>query len=372
MILFVSHYAGRTGAPIALLHILRWLRKKTDLRFEILLRAGGELEKDFALIEKTYLYQSRKRWLKWNAPLTVNTISPRELRDRDYSLVYSNTIMNADLIKSSFADSIPLITHCHEMNYWMNRAGAQEMQYIIKRTNKFIACSMPAARCLEQRGAKIGSVEIIPEPFVPSKKPNHESLKIRRSLGIPDNSFVIISGGEECLRKGKDLFAQLGILLGRKLKIRFDLIWLGSSLAEPFDYWHHSSTEYAGVTGNIHWPGCVKNPEIYLNAADCFVMLSREDPMPLIAIEAGSMGLPVICFESAGGTADWVGLSHGGRVVSYLDIAQVSEAIEEYANKPDLMAKAGALAAEYCMKEFSIDRIGPKVYESLKGLIDSQ
>ena len=52
-ILFVSHDASRTGAPIALLTFLRWLRANTDYRFEVLLGSGGALEPAFEALAPT-------------------------------------------------------------------------------------------------------------------------------------------------------------------------------------------------------------------------------------------------------------------------------------------------------------------------------
>ena len=46
-VLFVGHRADRSGAPIALLHLLRWLRARTDLAFEVVLEKGGVLEPCF-------------------------------------------------------------------------------------------------------------------------------------------------------------------------------------------------------------------------------------------------------------------------------------------------------------------------------------
>ena len=47
-ILFVSHDAGRTGAPLILLNFQRWLKKHTSLQFATILRRAGPLEPEFA------------------------------------------------------------------------------------------------------------------------------------------------------------------------------------------------------------------------------------------------------------------------------------------------------------------------------------
>src|SRR4051812_46277647 len=52
-VLFVSHQATRTGAPIMLLHLIRWVRANTDVRAEILLLRGGPLESEFRKLGRT-------------------------------------------------------------------------------------------------------------------------------------------------------------------------------------------------------------------------------------------------------------------------------------------------------------------------------
>jgi len=47
-ILFISHEASRTGAPLILLHLLKWLNKNTEnLQFDVLLIKRGAMADDF-------------------------------------------------------------------------------------------------------------------------------------------------------------------------------------------------------------------------------------------------------------------------------------------------------------------------------------
>jgi len=47
-VLFISHDAQPHGAQIFLLRFLRWLRARSDLRFEVLLGGDGRLKEEFA------------------------------------------------------------------------------------------------------------------------------------------------------------------------------------------------------------------------------------------------------------------------------------------------------------------------------------
>jgi hypothetical protein len=52
-ILFISHDALHTGAPIVFLHFLRWFKENSEVPFKIVLRNGGPLDTEFAALAPT-------------------------------------------------------------------------------------------------------------------------------------------------------------------------------------------------------------------------------------------------------------------------------------------------------------------------------
>jgi hypothetical protein len=60
-ILFISHDAGRTGAPFVLLNFQRWLTENTGVKFATILRRSGPLESEFAKLGETFLIEG-----SWN------------------------------------------------------------------------------------------------------------------------------------------------------------------------------------------------------------------------------------------------------------------------------------------------------------------
>ncbi|HYP04526.1 MAG TPA: hypothetical protein VER57_08250, partial [Cyanobium sp.] len=57
-ILFVSHLASRTGAPLLLLWLVQWLKANTTHQLGVALMAEGPLEEDFTRICKTWTLRS--------------------------------------------------------------------------------------------------------------------------------------------------------------------------------------------------------------------------------------------------------------------------------------------------------------------------
>ena len=112
-ILFVSHDASRTGAPIALLTFLKWLRANTDYRFEVLLGSGGALEPAFESVAPTTTADiaagRHLGHLSANIPQVVlNAWREKRLRSlarrlSKVDLVYSNTLQNGALLRRAVA-----------------------------------------------------------------------------------------------------------------------------------------------------------------------------------------------------------------------------------------------------------------------------
>src|SRR5436190_14793250 len=110
-VLFVSHDAMRTGAPVLLLHFLRWLRANTSIDFEVVLRRAGELSAEFAALAPVWhgeattgrLARTRMRVaarLGLKASLDDAHISRmvRQMSRRRFGVVYSNTFTNGAFV----------------------------------------------------------------------------------------------------------------------------------------------------------------------------------------------------------------------------------------------------------------------------------
>jgi hypothetical protein len=64
----------------------------------------------------------------------------------------------------------------------------------------------------------------------------------------------------------------------------------------------------------------------YYYSGDIFLLSSREDPFPLVALEAADAGLPIICFENAGGMPRFV-KDDAGIVVPFENVVAAAAAV---------------------------------------------
>lgn len=125
-------------------------------------------------------------------------------------------------------------------------------------------------------------------------QPN-DMLAARNALGLPTNVPLILflaGGGIHDPRKGWDLLEQgLG-------KIITAIPTVEVVIVGPID---ETYTSPSGI--KLHWRGNISSNEIlalHYNAANVTVVPSREDNMPLTAMEAQSCGKPVVAFAIGG------------------------------------------------------------------------
>ena len=92
---------------------------------------------------------------------------------------------------------------------------------------------------------------------------------------------------------------------------------------------HYLAAEIAAAeaTGRFRYLGQRSDPGALLAAADVFLLTSREDPLPSVALEAMSAGTPVVAFEETGGIGEVIAQLDGGACVRLGDAAAMANAL---------------------------------------------
>ncbi|MEO7618027.1 MAG: glycosyltransferase [Candidatus Saccharibacteria bacterium] len=130
---------------------------------------------------------------------------------------------------------------------------------------------------------------IEPEKFVP---PAGQKAVMRKKLGLPADSFTIVSVGQVQPRKRFDIFVDLA----RKYPDR-QFVWVGGI---PFK---HLGADYVVMTdlmehapNNVVVTGVITAPEVidYYWASDAFALFSNQENHPMAVLEAAAAELPVI------------------------------------------------------------------------------
>ncbi len=356
-ILFISHDASRTGAPKALLTLLHWLRRQEGFSFEILLREGGALERDFAALGVLHRYQE----------LGADGFKQKHPQGA-FDLVYSNTIVNGAVLKEISYLQCPVITHVHELEHNIRHVNSKAFEETVQFTDRYIAASLTVKENLI-RNHKIpeNDIDLVYESIeIPSNK---ESMAIagrsmRKSLGIPADSFVVVASGTTDWRKSPDLFIQLANAILKKSPALFHFLWVGGAGSGiRYEELMHE-VQKAGLSQSVRFLGTVLNPLDYFSACDAFSLVSREDPFPLVMLEAAVLEKPVICFEGSGGAIEFVG-DNCGAAVPYLDVESMAETLIRWQSSKEMCRVMGARASAKVREEHDICVLGPKILEIL-------
>lgn len=377
-VLFVSHDATRTGAPIALLHFLRWFKKNGSRPFSILLGDGGDLASEFEEVADT-CSMTRIRWhpySRWTQLLDAFGLSEWAHRAeaaaaREFAakcspaVVYTNTIASAHIIEL-LAPKVPVLTHVHELGSTFRLFRGQELSRLLSRTSQFIACSNVTREHLVHEhgvaGARIETVyESIPIDQVHAER-NRKA--VFQELRIPEDGLLIVGIGSVCWRKGTDLFVHLATTVCQ-LNSHAYFAWIGGGSFVELEH----DVRLAGLTEKMRFTGAVAKPADYLAAADVFVLTSREDPYPLVCLEAAALEKPIICFARAGGAPEFVE-EDCGFVVPYLDILAMAERVVSLLDSQKSRADMGCAARRKVAQRHDVNKAAPKIMEIIERTID--
>jgi len=387
-ILFIGHVATRTGAPYVLLHLLRWLRANTSIECRLLLGTGGELEPEFAKVAQTLVLDSREifrdniitkglRYYGFRRDGSSKYLArlKRELINEGIDLIYSNTAANAQIVASLEEARCPVVTHVHELEYVIRHVlDSKTARLMRESTRHYIAVSESVRRNLIENHAisenKIDLIyEFIPVQMVDSDRKAIVRRKVRQELGMASEDFVVGGSGTIEWRKGPDLFVQLASMMSR---LRLDrpvwFVWLGGKIDETIYNQLFHDIRLLGLENSVRFLGASDDALKYIGAFDVFAMVSREDPFPLVCLEAASMGVPIVCFDKAGGTCEFVD-TDSGFVVPYLDLVAMADKVSALLNSEDLRLRYGRQAAHKVRRLHDIEVAAPKILEVLQRLV---
>ena len=366
-VLFVSNDAFRAGAQILFLHLLRWIKEKTAIEPKIVLCSGGVLEESFREIGDIIVLDKIAEDFRGQDQI-ANRIS--EFCGSDIKLIYANTVATGKYFECLKMFKVPIVTHVHELQKSIEKfAGQSAMNNVIEKTDKYIVASPAVGKNLtvnhnipeekiETVYAFIANHQMSPATF---NKAEH-----RETLHLDQGKVLIWGCGTVDWRKGPDLFISVAGHLLKKGFQDFHFYWIGLK----------DETEYPDIENDINRWGLDKyvtflgekqNPQEYFMAGDIFLLTSREDPFPLVCLEAAECGLPTICFAEAGSMPDFVEVD-AGLVVPYQNIEEMADKLSLIIKDPARRAALGERAREKFLERHTLDSAAPHILKVIRNV----
>ena len=287
-ILFITPFFNHGGSEIYLYELLNCLDKK-KFEFSVLSNYPGEFTKHKTLDYPVYVNQTQNSSNKYRLNKICKRIFYIDLeflqfkkiiKKQNPDIIYINTAILAKYALYARKLGVSYIVHFHEQpSVYDNIPSVEFEQMIVKNeVNK-----------IRNKNVFVQYEHIRLNKFL---TPNKKDLRVK--LHIPENSFVWIMSGMKSYRKGYDLVPDICKAIEKNNGY---LLWVGwdrlmginslvkrSNIKNFIESGHLSQIEYNQI----------------FEIAQGFVLTSREDPFPLVMIEAASHGLPIFSFNSGG------------------------------------------------------------------------
>lgn len=362
-VLVVTHEASRTGAPILALNIAARLSQTYNV-VSLTLRDGQLLDAFCATSTSVFAARDFRRDGHAYTAMINNICAGTR-----FAFAVVNSLESRAVLKGLNACKVPTLTLIHEFSSYMRPTTAIADVFKLSSETVFSA-NVTLENALEECGMiSHPHVHVLPQGkcLVPGqsalvKSGSDEVAWLTNKLrptAVATKPFLVLGAGSVNLRKGVDLFIEVATRVTTSVggeNVRFAWIGHGYDPKQDFGYsvYLRDQVRRAGLEDKVQFLRETSEIETAYGLADLFLLSSRLDPLPNVAIDALSIGLPVLCFDRTTGIADILsrnGLSEAC-VARYIDTADMSEKILNLVRDGEAHEALAARCREIAAAEF--------------------
>ena len=208
----------------------------------------------------------------------------------------------------------------------------------LRRFDAVIAVSMPLVETLTQAGVRRDRVQLIPNSLAGSATVPLERAEARRALGLAPDGALIGWVGRMSHEKDPELAIEAFALV-RAPGARLCFVGDGPMMAPC-----RTRAEALGLTERVHFAGAVSDASRLLGAFDVLALSSRTEGTPMVLLEAGIAGLPIVATR-VGGVPDLL-QEDGGTLVPPRDAQALAAALDDALAEPERAHRAAVALRE--------------------------
>ncbi|MGO8944857.1 MAG: glycosyltransferase family 4 protein [Syntrophobacteraceae bacterium] len=361
--LLVSHEASQTGAPILAFNLL----EKFAARYNVIsiLLGPGSMEKAFRNVSSVTIgpFPPELR-------LTRYIHSPILKACRRFAPAFAivNSIQSREALIPLSKAGVPSILLVHEfLSMWRGVDMAKVFKYADQMVFPARLVWEGAVEFFPPMGGRPANIitqgpSRIPREWLEGEAADNEGKRIAevmRPLGEDDNRVVVIGCGTVDIHKGVDLFISVASALqARSPSRRFRFVWVGKEPDGIYPGLLAAQVNCSGLQETMTFLGEVNSLEPVYAMADIFLLSSRLDPFPNVAIDAMLAGLPVVCFSNGSGVAEMLSKSADLKrlVVPYADAASAARIIEQLSADDCYYQATKTAIRDLALSTFDMDR----------------
>lgn len=235
---------------------------------------------------------------------------------------------------------------------WMRARGkCGSMLHSLEEVDQLIVVSEAQRATYERIGIAADRMITVPNGVVP-RGDGPGRAAARRALGLEADRPVLVTVGRLVAQKGhRHLIDAVPRLLPSWPDLTVLIVGDGSLRADL-----ERRARDLGVHHAVRLLGHRPDARDLLDAADVFVLPSRQEAMPMAALEAMEAGLPVVATRVTG-TTEVVQDGVTGRLVRPDDPAALAQALAEVLADDDLRRRLGARGREVFARRFTAARM---------------
>jgi glycosyltransferase involved in cell wall biosynthesis len=333
--LFVSHETTLTGAPIQLLHLVRWLRKE-GWNLAVVAPEPGPIS-DLLLGDGITVIIH---------PGLLEETGHEKLRElaAQFDVVVANTIISWPAVRAAHLEGKPAIWYLHETLVAVRLIQQiAEMGPTLELATLLVTPTQQTARIFH--GITRTPIEVVPYG-IPAV------ADIASETDNENFSFITAASIEP--RKGQDILVEAIRKLPETVRTAARFKIVGRELDLPFV--ERVKVSAAGLSG-VEFAGEHDHADslALLAAADCLICCSRDETMPITILEAMSLGKVVISAD-VGGIAEWVRDEMNGLLIPPENPEALARAIQRCVSDAQLVARLRAGARRTFARHFTLKK----------------
>lgn len=369
-ILFVSHDANRAGAQLFLLNIMKDFKAAGyGIQLLCLLKWGPLLSEFEEVCEvKESPKQSKKKSkilskiIKADAKRDFKGFIDETYGSKKIDFIYANTIAtacSATQIKEVL--SVPLISHIHELQFSLDLyARKSEKENLLKSSDGIIACSQAVKDNLVEGDPSLASKTTVIHSFVDNESvlklyKNSIAESIKEEFKLPKDAILAGACGNAEWRKGLDIFISLvNAIKQKETKQKIHFVWIGLKAEGKYYEQIMYDVRKMGISEYVTFINPTPKAVEIINALDVFVVSSREDPFPLVMLEAALCKKPILGFKNTGGCSEFV-KDEAGILAAYLDVEGMAENLLYLADNKEIREAKGQNGHNSILTNYSFE-----------------
>jgi glycosyltransferase involved in cell wall biosynthesis len=178
--------------------------------------------------------------------------------------------------------------------------------------------------------------------------------RIRQELGCGEDTFLFLAVGNPRAEKAYEDFLDAVALLQRKQPGNFFVAIAGTLTQNSYCQGLLDKLDDLELSECCRFLGFREDTAALYSAADCFVLSSRSEGLPMVILEAMTASLPVIS-TNVGGIADAVG--EYVLLVESQNPPQLAKAMERLMKEPQLQQRLAEDGKKHVEKHFGVARM---------------